>query len=50
MKERKVGSRSIVNDEVSSSLFKQNKEYTQPKPKKKEFKEYTQRMTKQIRF
>ena len=37
-----LASRSIVNDEVSSSLTQiAEQEYTQPKPKKKEFKEYT---------
>ena len=37
-----LASRSVVNDEVSSSLTQiAEQEYTQPKPKKKEFKEYT---------
>ena len=37
-----LASRSIVNDEVSSSLTQiAEQEYTQPKPKKREYKEYT---------
>ena len=47
MKERKetFSCRSVVNDEVSSSFDSiAEQEHTQPKPKKKEFKD-TQRMT-----
>ena len=37
-----LANRSIQNDEVSSSLTQlAEQEYVQPKPKKKEFKEYT---------
>ena len=37
-----LANRSTVNDEVSSSLTQlAEQEYVQPKPKKKEFKEYT---------
>ena len=37
-----LANRSVVNDEVSSSWTQlAEQDYTQPKPKKKEFKEYT---------